>query len=315
MFEQVFSSILSADSIAIFTHKNPDGDSYASIKAMKELITTNFPTKKVYLCSSGVPHLECLFGPCDKVSDETIKSSLALFLDCRETARIEDQRYKLAKSRANIDHHPSDEEFIGPSVNDISATSTCELVYDFAREAGLTISKECANMIYLGITTDTNRCNYASDYKRMFDCLSDLVSLGAEPERIYRVLNVKSIKDFKIKEYIYSHYKTSENGVIYLAIDNKTIHELGYTTNDFAGSISTIGNLIEYPIWIFFLENDDGTMRCEFRSQAIPVQPYAASLGGGGHLLASGVTLKKFDYDKINEIVQSYDHEILNFKE
>ncbi|MCD8204640.1 MAG: bifunctional oligoribonuclease/PAP phosphatase NrnA [Coprobacillus sp.] len=315
MFEQVLSSILSADSIAIFTHRNPDGDSYASIKAMKELIETNYPAKKVYLCSSGVSYLECLFGPCDKVSDDEISKSLALFLDCRETGRIEDQRYKLAPKRANIDHHPSDEEFIGPSVNDINACSTCELIYDFARESGLVINERCANMLYLGITTDTNRCNYASDFERLFNCLSDLVRLGADPDSIYRVLNVRSIDDISIREYIYSHYNTSKNGVIYIAIDNKTIHELGYTTNGIAGYINTIGNLIEYPIWIFFLENDDGSMRCEFRSREIPVHPYAITLGGGGHMLASGATLKKFDYNKINEIVQSYDSEILKFKE
>ena len=75
-----------------------------------------------------------------------------------------------------------------------------------------------------------------------------------------------------------------------------------------------LGNIEGYPIWCSFAEYDDGKVRCEFRSNGPEVQPVAASIGGGGHAMASGAQLKKLDRELINQIIEKYNETLVEWR-
>ncbi len=317
MFEDIFNLIKENDSIVLFGHVNPDGDCYSSLVGLRELILSNFEGKKVYISSSGVKKLFTLFGKTDtKVSESIIKKSLGIILDCRDTYMIEDQRYKECKSLSNIDHHISKEVNLpGPYVSDVEACSTCEVLTDFAIESGLKLNPTSATMLLNGVISDTGRFQYAEHFDRMFDTVSYLVKQGGDLKRLNTAFNIKDKKDLTVKNYIYSQYKVSENGVIYIVFSQDDLNSLGITLNEAARYVNTLGWIENYPIWIGFFEYPNHHMRAEFRSQTIPVQPIADSLGGGGHEYASGCTnLESFDQKVIDHIVSLYDNEILKFR-
>ena len=106
-------------------------------------------------------------------------------------------------------------------------------------------------------------------------------------------------KILRFRGYIYSNYKKTKNGVIYLTIPKEVIkmYELDYNTC--ASLVNSVSGIKESPIWVFFSESENGLVRVEFRSKGVPVQPTAVKFGGGGHLQAAGCrldTLEDYKY-------------------
>ena len=78
--------------------------------------------------------------------------------------------------------------------------------------------------------------------------------------------------------------------------------------------VNLLNNVLGYPIWAFFCENEDGTSHSEFRSNGPAVQPVAAKYGGGGHLHAAGVTLPDLSDETISMLIKDLDQAILDYQ-
>ena len=61
---------------------------------------------------------------------------------------------------------------------------------------------------------------------------SKLVETGIDVSNIYDVLYEVDEKSLRFKGYIFSSYKKTEHGVIYLPIPKEVIHEYGIDYND-----------------------------------------------------------------------------------
>ncbi len=314
MFETLLKEIKKYDSIVVFGHVFPDGDCYGSQIAVKNTIKLAFPEKKVYAVGSGCHRFFGLLGKMDVVSDEVIKNSLAILVDANDFTRSEDQRIRDAKAWIKIDHHVDTGGFTeGPFVVVESACSACEIVTDMVRELDLPVDATVASALFLGILTDTGRFQFIEDFAKIFSLVSWLCTKGANPKEINRILNITDEASLSFKGYVFSNYKKTKAGTVYLVIDKETLKQYNMTASKAGSMVNLISNLNGYPIWAFFCEEEKGTTHCEFRSNGPAVQPIALKHGGGGHLLASGATLAKFDINEINEIVSEMDEAIIEF--
>lgn len=308
MFEKIIDIIEKHDSIVIFGHINPDGDCYGSAVGLKQALHLRYPDKKIYITGTGCPSFFKFLMPMDKVSDDTIANSLAILVDANDLWRMEDNRIFNAKAWAKIDHHVDAGTFTeGPSVVDEEANSCCDIIVRMVIEQNLPVDSIVANALYLGILTDSARFQFVEDYVGTFERVGFLCKHGADPKAINRILSLVNEKDLAAKGYIYTHYKKSKHGVISLVFPKEIIKELGLSTNQISNMVNLVGNVRGCPIWCSFAEYENGTVRVEFRSNGPAVQPVAASLGGGGHMYASGVGLPKLDYQQIDEIIQMLD--------
>ena len=72
------------------------------------------------------------------------------------------------------------------------------------------------------------------------------------------------------------------------------------------GMVNIMSGITEVAIWVNFTEDDNGFVIAEIRSNKYNINPYALKYGGGGHMLASGATLKNFDEAKalLNDLDQ-----------
>ncbi|VEU69236.1 Bifunctional oligoribonuclease and PAP phosphatase nrnA (plasmid) [Mycoplasmopsis canis] len=59
--------------------------------------------------------------------------------------------------------------------------------------------------------------------------------------------------------------------------------------------VNIIANIKDHPFWVQFLEEEDGRVRVEFRSNGPIVRNVAIKWGGGGHERASGAIIDSFD--------------------
>ncbi len=315
MFEELLKIIEANDSIVIFGHIFPDGDCYGSQLGLRELIRLNYPNKKVYAVGSGLHRFFDLIGKMDEVSDEVIKNSLAVLLDGNDCSRMEDQRVVTAKEFIKIDHHIENYRFTeGKFVINNDANSTCEMIEQMAQESGWKFNPTISNALFLGILTDSGRFQYIEDFALSFKEAAFLCENGADPKAINDILNQTVESALKFRGYVFSHYKKTKNGVIYLTFTNKTLKSLCVSPNKAGTMVNLLSNVVGYPIWAFFCENPDGTCHAEFRSNGPGVQPIASKYGGGGHYLAAGVTLENMSHELVGEIIKECDKAILDYQ-
>ena len=304
MFEAIISKIEQYDSIVIFGHLNPDGDCYGSQIALRNILKTRYPEKKIYCVGSGLKKFFDILGKMDVVSDEIIAQSLAIVLDSNDINRLEDQRAWKARDFAKIDHHIDTHTFHeGPEVIDDNATSTCELIYRFAKENNLEIDLIAGSALYLGMMTDTARFQFANNFVRMFEIARDLCDLGVDPILLNKTNNLVPEISITIKSFIYSHVKKDKRGIIYAIATKKDREQLGVTSAQICANTSLLSYVTGYPVWLIASETDNGGMQVEMRSSTFDIQKIATHFGGGCHTFAAGFTYKKFGPEVINELL------------
>ena len=303
MFEQIIAKIEQYDSIVIFGHLNPDGDCYGSQIALRNILRNQYPQKQIYCVGSGLKKFLNIIGQIDIVTDETISKSLAIVVDSNDLSRLEDQRARLALGFAKIDHHIDLHNFTeGPEVIDDKATSTCELIYKFAKENKFEIDLISASALYLGIMTDTGRFQFADDFVSLFKMASDLCSIGVDPILLSKTNNLQPEISLDIKAFIYSHVVKKDN-LIYAVARKKEREKLGVSSAQICANTSLLSYVANHPIWFVASETDNGGMQVEMRSSMYNVQSVAAHFGGGGHTYAAGFTIKEFKEETLNELI------------
>lgn len=305
MFEQVIERIKANDSIVIAGHIRPDGDCYGSQVGLRDIIRQNFPDKQVYIVGTGLPLYYKTLGTMDEVSDEVVANSLCFMLDCNDLERIEDQRVPhTAKEMIQIDHHVIYQDFNFMFVVDEDACSTCELLTRMVVEQNLKLSPTGATALYLGMLSDTARFQFAKDFVLVYDLMKKLCEMGANPNKINKLMSMQKEEKLRLQGYVLSHYVKMKPGLIYLHLTYDELKKIHTTPDKGSSIVNSIGNVIGYPIWATFLETAEGSCICEFRSDKYPVVDLAIRHGGGGHKFASGVTIRDFNEEKFQGLLQ-----------
>ena len=89
----------------------------------------------------------------------------------------------------------------------------------------LKIDEKGRKAIYTGIVGDTGRFAYIEDPTELFKKLSN-ITYGLETKDIYANMYRREEKELKFLGYIYSNYKTTENGLAYLKVPKEVVREL-----------------------------------------------------------------------------------------
>ena len=112
-YGRILSAIKRYDRIAIFRHIMPDYDALGTQLGLATFIKDNFPNKEVrVLGDNHVTFTPRLFPVMDSLNDSWFREPfLAIILDVGNVKRIADPRFKKAKFKIKLDHHPDVEEF------------------------------------------------------------------------------------------------------------------------------------------------------------------------------------------------------------
>lgn len=282
------------DTIIIHRHTNPDGDAMGSQIGLKNLLLDNFPEKKVYVVGDGAGRFSFMDGSVmDEISDETYRGALAVILDSAEHSLVSDDRYTLAEKTLRIDHHIFCEKFADVEIVETAFESCAGLVTHLAREWGLTINTSAAKALFTGIVTDSGRFRYDSTTPRTFSDAAFLLEKGFNPTEIYDKLYVDDFSMIKMRAGFVLDIRFTKNNVAYIYSDRKKVDSLG--VSDFTvsrGMVNVMAEIRGVDVWVNFTESTDGTVLAELRSRNLDINKIAVKYGGGGHLKASGASLK-----------------------
>lgn len=295
VIKNIWQKIMQSETIIIFRHVKPDGDATGSQMGLKHLINTNLPGKKVFCVGEPTSFYGKLLGNVDLgIELDLIKEALAIVLDTPNIERVDNQAFLQAEEIIKIDHHLFVDDFKGLEWIDNEAGSTCEMIAQLALDNNLLVSKECAECLYLGMVTDSNRFLYGTN-KYAFKAADFLMKASPDLTRIYDFLYESEERLIRFKGYCQQYFEKTENGVAYNKIDEKTLEHFDITGHDAAGVVNVISGIKGIKIHAHFCAIEDDLIRVELRSKQIPVNEVAIKYGGGGHKLASGVRIHSWD--------------------
>ncbi len=309
--KHIFKKIKEYNRIIIHGHVRPDGDCYGSQFGLKNIINTTFPDKEVYLVGGKCEHASFL-GSMDTVTDEMFKGAISIVVDCGDSKRIDDKRINLADYVIKIDHHIPVDNYGDYQFVQEEKPACCQIIAEFYDKfkKKLKITKEGAMALYTGMVTDTGRFRFDSVKSDTFKTAALLLDLGVNVEEIDAKLSIENLNTLKLKGYVLSNFKMTENGFAYVCITRDVVNEYQVSDEEAANQVNLLSSLEQIPVWALFMEYP-GEIRIRLRSKGPAIDLLANNYGGGGHEKASGAKLITWDdlpkfVDECDLLVKKY---------
>lgn len=292
--EHILSKINEYNTIIIHGHKRPDGDCYGSQFGLQRAILATYPQKKVYVVGGKCDY--CAFlGDMQIITDDMYKGALCICVDCATEDRLSDQRHTLADYVIKIDHHIAEDQYGDYQYVEEEAPSCTQIIADLIQKGKLTMTKDCAFALYTGMVTDTGRFRFDSVDGHTMRVAGYLLDQGVNPAQLDNYLSVETLATLKLKGYVLSNFKVTEDGFAYIKMTRDVIEEYGVSDEDAANQVSTIGTIEGCPVWALFMEYPGNEIRIRLRSRGPVINELAEKYNGGGHAKASGASLTTWD--------------------
>ncbi len=206
--------------ISILSHRNPDGDAIGSSLGLQKYLDKLGHDTTVLFPSEFPDFVEWMEGSSEIVifdnqpeeATEIIEQSELIFcLDFNGLNRIDDLgkvvEVQNETPKVLIDHHINPEPFADYTLSDVTASSTCELVYDFIHllDDRENLDVKVGSDLFVGILTDTGSFKYATSAK-LYRIAADLVELGVDDYGIQdRLFNSMTEKQLRLLSYCLSN--------------------------------------------------------------------------------------------------------------
>ncbi len=218
-------------------------------------------------------------------------------LDYNGPARLEKMEKYFVESQAIkvlIDHHPNPEKGFNYYFSQTSASSTAELVYEFAHAIGAqsSINLNCAINLYAGIMTDTGSFSYGCSNPRTFEIVSQLIGLGVNVEEVQqKVYNNFSENRMRLMGHSLANKMKvfPEFNAAYISLTRDELKRFNYRIGDTEGLVNLPLSIKNIIFTALFVENTD-FVKVSLRSTGnFPVNKVCEEyFNGGGHQNAAG---------------------------
>ncbi len=301
----IISRLLEAKKIGIFAHENPDGDALGSSYSLKLVLQGLGKEAEVFLAEKPDEMPYAMVHGKASVGINPADCDLQVAVDCAEVRRLGEHQALFAghPNTIAIDHHITHVPYAKESlVRDVS--SCCEIMAELYREMNVSVTKEIADNLYLGMVCDTGRFQYRGVTSATLQTAAELLDAGASYAEISKkVFNTKSREYYALMQTALSHLQYYQDGkicVLYLSqkdFANAGIEESG------AGGIVTLPSSIDgVEVGVYIRERGGNAYKVSLRSEGVVnVAEIAKALGGGGHVCASGYSVEN---QTVEELVQ-----------
>ena len=289
--------------VALSTHINADGDGCGSQTALARLLG-QIGIRAFIVNPTPWPELfRWLLG--DDVEDRSASGAAALkgvdrlivldISDLRRLGGLADAVRALPLDALVIDHHlPGDEPPGTTMLSDTAACATAELVFDFARERGLTITTAIAKSLYTALVTDTGGFRFGNTSPRCLAVAAELLTAGVDPESMYSRIygSVPLGRLHLLRDALDSLEVDMAHGMAWVKVHAGALERHGVSSEDLDGVVEHPRSVAGVRLAMLFRDLGHGKVKVSFRSLAgVNVNTLARAFGGGGHARASGALI------------------------
>jgi phosphoesterase RecJ-like protein len=296
MYKKIYKKIQKYNDIVIARHIGPDPDCIASQIALRDIIKNTFPNKNV--CAVGVGASKFYhFGRLDKISDDICEKALLIVVDTPDKARVDGVDVDKFAYSIKIDHHPFIEKYCDLEFIDDTASSACQVLLELSFKTPLKLTKETAEILFMGLVSDTNRFMYYYTTSKTFHIVAKLMDkFNLNLDALYYRLYERPLNEVRLQGYIGMNMIVTENKLGYIKLTDEIIKEFGVDSASAGNMINNFNNIKEVITWVTFSEDvKQGTIRVAIRSRGPIINELAQKYGGGGHAFASGAKLKTWE--------------------
>lgn len=180
---------------AVASHRNPDGDAIGSMLGLARALTAAghdvamhhpdhqpVPDEFAFLLADGeVVHS----GP-----PPAGQARILIAVDCASEGRLWSDHgpHEGVTAVVNIDHHHDNSRFGDLNLVEDAASSSAEVVVHVLEAAGLPLTAEVAEPLYVGLLTDTGRFCYSNTGAEAHRIAAACIAVGVDTHRIARLL-------------------------------------------------------------------------------------------------------------------------------
>lgn len=295
----VLDAINRYQTFLICTHVNPDPDALASQAALGLFL--EIQGKQVFLISElAVPERFSFLPGMQKVKSIGRKRSInydaVIITDAGDIDRVGLVKRLFVKGKPiiNIDHHITNIGFGDVNYVVSDASSTCEVVFGLIKKTDVQLTRDIAELLYVGAMTDTGSFRYSNTSAKTHLMIADLMRFPIEAHGLYkRIYEQVPLNDLKYFTKLVSEFDSLYEGkLICLDLSRRIVKKFSaqFDLRDkIFGYLRTVEGV---EVLIIFTEEKGGFTRVNFRSQGgVDVAQVAAKFQGGGHSKASGCTI------------------------
>lgn len=294
--------IRSRDDFLVVSHVNPDGDATGSATAMAGILQSL--GKKVTLVNEGETPEKFLFLPFSqqihnyslKPLDRTFTSVIAVDSADRERLGNVTACFANEAKILNIDHHPTNDRYGDVNAICENAAATAVVIFDLLKEMDIPMNRDIAQCLYTGLLTDTGGFRYSNTSSRVFEIASELVRYDVSPAKVAeRCLETITYPHVKLLQEALTTLEVEENGLVAsIEVTQEMLNRTQASEEDVEGIVNYARNLQGVEVGLLFKERNHDEVKVSFRSNSsVDVSAIAQAFGGGGHIRASGCTVRK----------------------
>ena len=316
--EKIIQQIKEHSTFYIFGHIDPDGDCIGSQLAMAMFLTRL--GKKTFVYSKGrferleIQHFESQFASTFAPMD---KDGVVIIVDCSTPDRTGFENEGLDRfPTIVIDHHSSGEVFGDFRYVKPQAPTCTMLVLDLIEKMGEKPTKEMAELLMLGLCTDTGFFKHLTETgSDAFEAAAKLTSYGASPNKVYYDINGnKKAATLKLLARDLERATRYLDGRLIITWETlEDYEEIPRECRD----IDTVYPLLlateGVQVAASIKEDGDGkvTVGLRTRCEGIDLGKAAAQLGGGGHKKAAGFKLMSSNAEQALKLLVEHFAKIL----
>ncbi|HEX7064937.1 MAG TPA: bifunctional oligoribonuclease/PAP phosphatase NrnA [Bacillales bacterium] len=306
MKEQILNTIEQYEIIIIHRHVRPDPDALGSQGALAELLKTAYPEKEIYVVGEEEKSLMFL-NRMDDIADDVFAGALVIVCDTANSPRISDERYKLGDYVIKIDHHPNEDPYGDLIWVDPTASSVSEMIFEFyesGKERGLVLTNRAARLLYAGIIGDTGRFLFDNTTIKTFHAAGVLREYEFSISDLYAQLYQVQMNVMRLNGHVLQFFEMSPNGAGHIQLHEETLNKFQVLASDASQLVNAISDVKGIKAWVFFIEEPD-QIRVRLRSKGPIVNEIAKKYGGGGHPMAAGATIYK--WEEADQVLQDLE--------
>ncbi len=296
--------------ILIAGHKRPDGDCTGACIAAYRYLKESDPDKELTVYLEVMPERFSFLEEEEEIishdiPEKTFDLVIALDSSTADQLGAAQKAFEQAKRTICIDHHISNGSYAMQNFIDVSASSTCEVLYGMMDEKA--IGKETAAALYIGIAFDTGVFRHSNTSKRTMEIAGKLMDKGIPfYDYIDKCMYEKTYTQIQLLgRTLLASMRVMDGKCIVAVITKRMMEFYGAKTEDIEGIIDQLRITKGVEVAVLLHEIGEQEYKVSMRSNDyIDVSKIAAFFGGGGHIRAAGCTMQGSMYDVVNNLTE-----------
>lgn len=288
----------------IATHLRPDADALGSQRGLAAILESF--GKHVVMINATAPPANLQFmnrdGAVRKLGDDIGKHEVPavdvqIIVDTSAWQQLGSMAEVIRAAncpRVVIDHHVSSDDLSATEFKDVSSAATGELICELAEFLGVTFDSEQASWLYAAIATDTGWFRFPSTSPHTMRVAATLMEQGAQPDMIYNHIHEqRSLAKLHLSGKTLLRTQVECGGkLVWTVVDRNDLVATKAVPADTEGLVNHCLTVAGSEAAFIAVELPTAQVKCSLRCRPPHnVAALAERLGGGGHRLASGVTL------------------------